>query len=258
MGQVRRGAARERLPRQQGAGRERPGAGDVRQRLGRRPRGRAVRDQAQRRPLRGADARPTWCRCRWRRGRCWTGACAPPPTRRPTSSSTAPSPAAAIVHTHSEAATAFAQARLPIRCMGTTHADHFRGDVPVTRPLTRHEVEGEYERNTGLVIVETLPGAATSLPRRSRRCSWPSTARSPGERRVRGGRARPDPRVLGAHGGEGAPARPRRSPPRSLPGRPALPAQARPGRLLRPAAKPGHSRGRVMFEDQVAFVNSQG
>ncbi|HEY6554087.1 MAG TPA: L-ribulose-5-phosphate 4-epimerase AraD, partial [Vicinamibacteria bacterium] len=59
-----------------------------------------------------------------------------------------------IVHTHSEAASAFAQARLPIRCMGTTHADHFRGDVPVTRPLTRQEVEGEYERNTGLVIVE--------------------------------------------------------------------------------------------------------
>jgi L-ribulose-5-phosphate 4-epimerase len=59
-----------------------------------------------------------------------------------------------IVHTHSEAASSFAQARLPIRCMGTTHADHFRGDVPVTRPLTREEVEGEYERNTGLVIVE--------------------------------------------------------------------------------------------------------
>jgi L-ribulose-5-phosphate 4-epimerase len=59
-----------------------------------------------------------------------------------------------IVHTHSETASAFAQARLPIRCMGTTHADHFRGDVPVTRHMTREEVEGEYERNTGLVIVE--------------------------------------------------------------------------------------------------------
>jgi L-ribulose-5-phosphate 4-epimerase len=59
-----------------------------------------------------------------------------------------------IVHTHSEVATSFAQARLPVRCMGTTHADHFRGDVPVTRPLTREEVEGDYERNTGLVIVE--------------------------------------------------------------------------------------------------------
>ena len=59
-----------------------------------------------------------------------------------------------IVHTHSETASAFAQASLPIRCMGTTHADHFRGDIPVTRAMTREEVEGEYERNTGLVIVE--------------------------------------------------------------------------------------------------------
>ena len=62
----------------------------------------------------------------------------------------------AIVHTHSEYATAFAQARLPIRCMGTTHADHFRGDVPITRPMRREEVEQDYEKNTGLVIVETF------------------------------------------------------------------------------------------------------
>jgi L-ribulose-5-phosphate 4-epimerase len=47
-----------------------------------------------------------------------------------------------IVHTHSVHATTLAQARLPVRCTGTTHADHFRGDVPVTRPLTREEVEG--------------------------------------------------------------------------------------------------------------------
>jgi L-ribulose-5-phosphate 4-epimerase len=59
-----------------------------------------------------------------------------------------------IVHTHSENAVALAQAGLPVRCLGTTHADHFRGDVPVTRALTRGEVEGEYERNTGRVIVE--------------------------------------------------------------------------------------------------------
>jgi L-ribulose-5-phosphate 4-epimerase len=61
-----------------------------------------------------------------------------------------------IVHTHSAHATAFAQARLPIRCMGTTHADHFRGDVPVTRPLTSEEIAGDYERQTGLVIIETF------------------------------------------------------------------------------------------------------
>ena len=67
-----------------------------------------------------------------------------------------------VAHTHSEFATALAQARLPVRCMGTTHADHFRGDVPVTRELTRAEVEGDYERNTGLVIVEAFAEAGIS------------------------------------------------------------------------------------------------
>jgi len=61
-----------------------------------------------------------------------------------------------IVHTHSECATALAQAGLPVRCLGTTHADHFRGDVPLTRALTRKEVASDYEENTGLVIVETF------------------------------------------------------------------------------------------------------
>jgi L-ribulose-5-phosphate 4-epimerase len=61
-----------------------------------------------------------------------------------------------IAHTHSDFATAFAQARTPVSCMGTTHADYFRGDVPVTRPMTDSEVGGAYERNTGLVIVETF------------------------------------------------------------------------------------------------------
>jgi L-ribulose-5-phosphate 4-epimerase len=61
-----------------------------------------------------------------------------------------------VVHTHSEHATTLAQAGLTLRCMGTTHADHFRGDVPVTRPLTKSEVEDDYEGNTGRVIVETF------------------------------------------------------------------------------------------------------
>ena len=61
-----------------------------------------------------------------------------------------------IVHTHSEYATAFAQAQMPIRCMGTTHADYFYGDVPVTRPMREREVEQDYELNTGGVIVETF------------------------------------------------------------------------------------------------------
>jgi L-ribulose-5-phosphate 4-epimerase len=66
---------------------------------------------------------------------------------------------AAIVHTHSEYATMLAQARTGIRCMGTTHADYFRGDIPVTRPMRREEVEHDYEKNTGLVIVETFARA---------------------------------------------------------------------------------------------------
>ena len=61
-----------------------------------------------------------------------------------------------IAHTHSEFATALAQARLPIRCLGTTHADYFCEDVPVTRAMRQEEVEEEYEKNTGLVIVETF------------------------------------------------------------------------------------------------------
>lgn len=61
-----------------------------------------------------------------------------------------------IVHTHSEYATACAQARIPIRCMGTTHADYFYGDIPVTRELKKAETKESYEKNTGLVIVETF------------------------------------------------------------------------------------------------------
>jgi L-ribulose-5-phosphate 4-epimerase len=59
-----------------------------------------------------------------------------------------------VVHTHSRFATAWAQARADIPCLGTTHADHFRGPVPVTRPLSEQEISGDYEANTGRVIVE--------------------------------------------------------------------------------------------------------
>jgi L-ribulose-5-phosphate 4-epimerase len=63
-----------------------------------------------------------------------------------------------IVHTHSPAATAWAQAGCPIPCFGTTHADHFHGAVPVTRDLTGEEIHGGYEARTGDVIVETFEG----------------------------------------------------------------------------------------------------
>jgi L-ribulose-5-phosphate 4-epimerase len=61
-----------------------------------------------------------------------------------------------IVHTHSPHATAWAQARRAIPCLGTTHADHFHGPVPVTRALAGDEIGGAYEACTGDVIVETL------------------------------------------------------------------------------------------------------
>lgn len=59
-----------------------------------------------------------------------------------------------IAHTHSRNATIFAQARMEIPCFGTTHADHFFGPIPVTRPLTEQELDDGYELNTGTVIVE--------------------------------------------------------------------------------------------------------
>ena len=59
-----------------------------------------------------------------------------------------------ITHTHSLYATIFAQAGKEIPCLGTTHADTFSGDVPVTRLLTKDEVEIEYEKNTGKIIIE--------------------------------------------------------------------------------------------------------
>jgi len=66
-----------------------------------------------------------------------------------------------ICHTHSAYATIFCQARVPIPCLGTTHADQFLGPIPLTRPLTRQEVQKNYEANTGKVIIELFakPGA---------------------------------------------------------------------------------------------------
>ena len=63
-----------------------------------------------------------------------------------------------IVHTHSEWATSWAQAGLPVPAFGTTHADYFYGEVPCTRELTEDEVKSAYEQETGKVIVETFAG----------------------------------------------------------------------------------------------------
>lgn len=63
-----------------------------------------------------------------------------------------------VVHTHSPWATAFAQAGSSIPAFGTTHADYFYGDIPCTRKMTEEEIKGQYEKETGNVIVETFKG----------------------------------------------------------------------------------------------------
>ena len=63
-----------------------------------------------------------------------------------------------VVHTHSRSAVAFAQAAMDLPCLGTTHCDYFHGPVPVTRTMTPEEVGGEYEWETGKVIVERFAG----------------------------------------------------------------------------------------------------
>lgn len=61
-----------------------------------------------------------------------------------------------VVHTHSEWATSWAQACRGIPAYGTTHADYFYGEIPCTRKMTQEEIQGEYEKETGKVIVETF------------------------------------------------------------------------------------------------------
>jgi len=63
-----------------------------------------------------------------------------------------------ICHTHSPKATAWAQACREIPALGTTHADHFYGPIPVTEAMTRQEIEGDYELDTGKVIVRRFDG----------------------------------------------------------------------------------------------------
>lgn len=63
-----------------------------------------------------------------------------------------------IVHTHSRWATSFAQAGRGIAALGTTHADYFYGEIPCTRKMTTAEIQGDYEKETGAVIIETFQG----------------------------------------------------------------------------------------------------
>ncbi len=63
-----------------------------------------------------------------------------------------------VVHTHSRWATVYAQAGRGIRPFGTTHADYFYGEIPCTRKMTAAEIAGEYEKETGAVIIEAFQG----------------------------------------------------------------------------------------------------
>ncbi|MFH1183746.1 MAG: class II aldolase/adducin family protein, partial [Chloroflexota bacterium] len=63
-----------------------------------------------------------------------------------------------VVHAHSRWATSFAQAGRGITALGTTHGDYFYGEIPCTRQMTKDEIEGAYEKETGLVIKETFQG----------------------------------------------------------------------------------------------------
>ena len=64
----------------------------------------------------------------------------------------------AVAHTHSRWATVFSQAGVPVPMLGTTHADSFYGDIPCTRAMTKKEIEGAYEWDTGTVILEAFEG----------------------------------------------------------------------------------------------------
>ena len=122
---------------------------------------------------------------------------------------------------------------MPIPPLGTTHADHFHGPVPVTRQLTADEIDGDYEAATGAVIVETLDGAGLDpsempavLVASHGPFSWGRDAPAAVDQAILlemvAGLAQPDPR-----------ARPRGGPHRGPPPGAPLPAQARQRRVLR-------------------------
>ncbi len=85
-----------------------------------------------------------------------------------------------VVHTHSRNATIWAQAGQPIPALGTTHADYFYGDIPCTRPMSEAEIAGDYEGETGKVIIETFNQAGARSAAGAGGCWFIPTARSPG------------------------------------------------------------------------------
>ena len=138
-----------------------------------------------------------------------------------------------IAHTHSHYATCWAQARRPIPCLGTTHADYFYGEVPLAAALGAAEVADAYERHIGEKAVAGLAGRAPAVvPGRAagRPCALRLGQKPGGSSRKRG-----HPRGNRAHGVAYPGHQPRGRPHRTLPARQAFPAQTRGERLLRAA-----------------------
>ena len=144
-------------------------------------RARAVRHQAERRAVREDDARRHGDH-RPRRQASWKASCGRRPTWPRTSRSTAHSPKSAASCTRTRATPPRGRRRdREIPCFGTTHADYFHGEIPVTAHSSREEIETEYEANTGVAIIARMKGIAT---RSAVPPAWsPATPRSAGERR---------------------------------------------------------------------------
>ena len=82
-----------------------------------------------------------------------------------------------VVHTHSEYATSFAQAGLPIPALGTTHADYFYGPVPCTEPLSDEAISGRYVHETGRAIVARFAARPAITAECCPKLAWNSTTR---------------------------------------------------------------------------------
>ena len=156
-----------------------------------------------------------------------------------------------IVHAHSPWAVSFAQAGIPIEAMGTTHADTFYGDVPVTDALTKEEIESAYEENTGKVIVRRFAELGldpAAIPRRPRPPARPVHL---GPRSGQGRRERQDSRSRRRNELPHPPAHPCRHPRPPVPPRQALPPQAREKRLLRTGQPEIAERGNAQISSEL-------
>src|SRR5437773_1193220 len=83
-----------------------------------------------------------------------------------------------VVHTHSRHATAWAQANREIPCFGTTQADYFHGEIPITAQLSREEIQEDYEANTGTAIIARMKGIRPFVLDQDCQCVTPGRVRT--------------------------------------------------------------------------------